>query len=1111
MRLSRAEAEAARAFETVAQILERDNAARDSDRRALVDAVRRLESIRTSSTGPAPSTETGGDGFPSPPALNPKTPFDLKAAVSQIAMRRHQIESRAGRAEAAQPPLVPQADAVDPDASERSFGDRNPDPLSGSQGAVDDDSGVLGVAVSPPLLQLLVDVRALAFKLDDMRRGRADQNASAVDLDAMRAEIEAMRQSLSDLAPRNAVVALEGAIHDLVQRVEMLRQSGHGESMLAPLEAVAAEFRTALKAHDLQAVAAGLEREIRVIGRKIDSLAATAIEPETFERIRRQTEEVRNLLAAAALRTPPLERLERQIGELADRVERLGASPAPHSESAEMATLLAEACRQIERSTPPEALISIEQRLEQIATRLDQELARPNMPAAINPEPLDNLARRIDGVRQSLEALPHATIDTGPIESLLRDLDAKLAAGGRSEADAQALQSIFVEISHKLDRLADPAIGARRLDPVLHELGVRLDAVAASVDLSPLQTMLRSLEAKLEATAAAPLDPQVVEQVADLVARRLHDVSVRRVDLEAVAQQIDTIYDRIDALATKGARADDPQPVMQQLLERLREAEQAGASLAAESSAAINAALGEHLTELRVEQASADQRTQSRLADLQSILETLAMRLESIESELAAEDVDEELRPPARSASPAPSVSSALPGVEALAHEVAQRPAAPKAATNGEDRLFQPTNREDFLIEPGAGAPQRAREARDLGLIIGPRTNPAVTVHIAAARRATQAALADSSAELDSDNVTTLSGSERTPFVARGVQTARALYTNHRRTVLLGVALVIATTLAVRMVGVRAPFLQRSDVGGQAFNTAKLDAPKGKPSDLVGAIKPGGEAIDVAPTASIGQPPTKSVGLDLAPQSGPPAGDLMAAIPPGISPSLRDAVAAGVPNAQFELAMRLFEGRGLPKDQPAAARWFERAASLGLAPAQYRLGSMYEKGVGVTRDPGFAKRWYLKAAQAGNARAAHNLAVMSADPSSDEPNYPEAAKWFRKAAELGVRDSQYNLAILYARGLGVEKDLGQSWLWFSLAAQKGDADAAAKRDEIAGEMGPASLAAATEALSKFKPVQPDPAANDVPTPPGGWDAKTGSPSLGQSAPPADTAHPHAPL
>ena len=172
---------------------------------------------------------------------------------------------------------------------------------------------------------------------------------------------------------------------------------------------------------------------------------------------------------------------------------------------------------------------------------------------------------------------------------------------------------------------------------------------------------------------------------------------------------------------------------------------------------------------------------------------------------------------------------------------------------------------------------------------------------------------------------------------------------------------------------------------------------------------------------------------------------------------------------------------------------------------------MYEKGIGVTRDPAAAKRWYLKAAEAGNARAAHNLAVMSAEPGEGAPNYPEAAKWFRRAAELGVRDSQYNLAILYARGLGVEKDLGQSWLWFSLAAQQGDADAATKRDEIAREMDPASLASAVEAFMKFKAVKPDPAANEVAAPPGGWDAKTGSSSLGQSPPPADAAHPQAPL
>ena len=1095
-RLARAEAQAARAFETVAQILERDDMVRDSDHHALIDAVRRLESIRTGFTETGRPDESSGNRSPSSVAQDPRAPFDLKTAVSQIAMRRHELEERSGHGENG--PRPPHPRGVFAEAS--SPPNRNP-------GALDDSPELPGRNSTAALSNLLLDdVRALALKLDDMRREQADSRAS-VDLAAMRVEIEGMNRSLLDLAPRNAVVALEGAIRDLVQRVEMLRQSGHGESMLAPLEAVAAEFRAVLKAHDPQAVAAKLEREISAIGGKIDSLAAATIKSETFEPIRRQTEEVRNLLASAALRKPPLERLERQIGELADRVERLGASPAPHFESAEMAALLAEACRQIEHSTPPAAFISIERRLEQIAARLDEEMARPTPPTAVDPGPFEDLARRIDNVRQSLETLPPATLDTGPIETLLHDFDEKLTATARTDADAKALQSILVEISDKLDRLTDADISVRRLDPVLHELGTRLDTVSSPVDLNPIETLLRSLEAKLDTRPPTPVDPEVVEQVADQIARRLRDGNAAQADLDAVAHQIGTISGRIDAMAEQ---AGEPGPVMRELLERLREAGQASDSLAAENSAAINAALDTHLAELRSEQAGADQRTQSRLADLQGVLEMLASRLASIENELTTDDIDEELRPPARATGLAPAIRSPSPGAERPPAFPLQRTSQTRPAS-AEDTQPQPDDGEDFLIEPGAGA-QRAHEARDLAQVIGPKTNPAVSVHIAAARRAAQAAMAENSAALASGGcVQSLVRSERMQFSARGVQSARTFYVNHKRTVLVGVAIAIVTTLAVRMVGIRAPFLQRSDVGGQAVNTARLDTQKGQPSHAAGAIKPDSDAIDIAPTASIAQPPAKPGALGLAPPSGLSVGELIAAIPPGISASLRDATAAGQSNAQYELAMRLFEGRGLPKDPPAAARWFERAASLGLAPAQYRLGSMFEKGIGVSRDPAAAKRWYVKAAEAGNARAAHNLAVMSAETSESAPNYPEAVKWFRLAAELGVRDSQYNLAILYARGLGVEKDLGQSWLWFALAAQQGDADAATKRDEIARQMEPASLASAVEALMKFKPLKPDPLANEVTAPPGGWDARTTSPSLGQSPPPADAARPQAPL
>ena len=1110
-RLSRAEARAARAFESVAQILERSNSARDGDRQTLIDAVRRLEAINAS-WGRSPQT---GEATPKPP-------LDLKAAVSQIAMRQ-EFDARAG---AAAPAPLHEAD----ERAETGPAANGSDALS---------AAAQSAPASPMSDALRDDIRALALKFDDLRSEQSDPGGSAIDLGAMRADIAAMRGSLADLAPRNAVIALEGAIGDLMQRVERVRQDGHGDSLLAPLEAMAAELRVALKTHNPQAAAAGLEREIRAIGGKIDSLAATAVKPETFERIRRQTEEVRSLLASAAMRTAPLERMERRIGELADRVEKLGASPAPQSESAEMAAFLAEARRQIERSTPPEALVQIERRLERIAARLDQELARPSAPATIDPRLFDDLARRIDEVRQSLEARPSAAVDTGPIEKLMRDLDARLEAVGGAGADVRDLQSMTAEISAKLDRLAesdagvrwlepvlnefsgkldrlvDSDIGARWLEPVLTDLVARLDAFAAPVDLNPIETLLRGVEAKLDAAAPAAADREIADHVADDVARRLQDLNPRREDFDALAGQIASIYDRINVLAAKADRADDPEPVVRELLERLREAEAAPKTPASETLAAFHTALGAHLSELRAEQASADRRTQSRLAELQSVLQTLAQRLASIESELSS-DVDEELRPPADAATPRPAAGPALPGVAALEPEAAPRRAAAQAlaAPHADDHSSR-RGGEDFLIEPGAGAPQRAREARDLAQMIGPKTNPAVSVHIAAARRAAQAALAESAGEAASGYGPRAVGEERAPLAARGVRNAKAFYASHKRTVLLGVALAIAASLAVRAVGVRAPFLQRSELDGHAVKSAKVETSPLKPPGPAGATKPPNPAIDQAPTASIPAPAPKPDSPVVPHESAPSPAELMAAIPAGISPTLRDAVAAGAPAAQYELALRLFEGRGLPKDQAAAARWFERAAALGLAPAQYRLGSMLEKGIGVAPDRAAAKGWYLKAAEAGNARAAHNLAVMDAEPVGEEPDYVDAARWFRKAGELGVRDSQYNLAILYARGLGVGQDLRQSWMWFSLAAQQGDADAGKKRDEVAAKMDPVALAEAAEALAKFKPLKPDPAANEVTVPPGGWDAVPGlaptSAPVSQSPPPGGGARQQTPL
>ena len=205
-------------------------------------------------------------------------------------------------------------------------------------------------------------------------------------------------------------------------------------------------------------------------------------------------------------------------------------------------------------------------------------------------------------------------------------------------------------------------------------------------------------------------------------------------------------------------------------------------------------------------------------------------------------------------------------------------------------------------------------------------------------------------------------------------------------------------------------------------------------------------------------------------------------------PALRSAAIAGDMAAQYEVALRFGEGRGVPRNERQAAYWLELAAKQGLAPAQFRLGGYYEKGIGVKKDLVAARDLYLAAAAKGNGKAMHNLAVLYADGVSGRTDYHTAALWFRKAADRGITDSQYNLAILYARGSGEPQNYAEAYKWFALAAKAGDVEAANKRDEIAGQLDDETLAAADLVVKSWKPEpQPDDAVK-VKAPPGGWDA-----------------------
>ncbi len=208
----------------------------------------------------------------------------------------------------------------------------------------------------------------------------------------------------------------------------------------------------------------------------------------------------------------------------------------------------------------------------------------------------------------------------------------------------------------------------------------------------------------------------------------------------------------------------------------------------------------------------------------------------------------------------------------------------------------------------------------------------------------------------------------------------------------------------------------------------------------------------------------------------PPAKRMMP--PAAVGPlSLRLAAANGDPSAEFEVAVRLDEGRGIERDLKEAVIWYQRSASRGFAPAQYRLGTLYERGLGVAADRGRAMAWYRSAADKGNLKAMHNFAVLSA--SGDPADYQLAARWFSEAADRGLVDSQYNLAVLYETGRGVDRNLSQAYKWFALAARGGDKEALRRRDRVKWMLNANELKAADKLVQSWQPQPSEPLVNNV--------------------------------
>ena len=84
---------------------------------------------------------------------------------------------------------------------------------------------------------------------------------------------------------------------------------------------------------------------------------------------------------------------------------------------------------------------------------------------------------------------------------------------------------------------------------------------------------------------------------------------------------------------------------------------------------------------------------------------------------------------------------------------------------------------------------------------------------------------------------------------------------------------------------------------------------------------------------------------------------------------LRLAAEQGYARAQFNLGVMYATGRGVPKDDAKAVKWYRLAADQGYARAQFNLGVMYATGRGVLKDRILAHIWFNIAGANGHAQA----------------------------------------------------------------------------------------------------------------------------------------------
>ncbi len=126
----------------------------------------------------------------------------------------------------------------------------------------------------------------------------------------------------------------------------------------------------------------------------------------------------------------------------------------------------------------------------------------------------------------------------------------------------------------------------------------------------------------------------------------------------------------------------------------------------------------------------------------------------------------------------------------------------------------------------------------------------------------------------------------------------------------------------------------------------------------------------------------------------------------------------GDPAAQTLVAEILSRGLGVPVNQAEAAKWYARAAEQDVPEAQFQYALMLLDGRYVKKDEKAAHALLQAAAEAGNPLAQFNFAQLLLQEDPGDAGFVRAVPYYERAAATGLADAQYAMAQVYANGIG---------------------------------------------------------------------------------------------